>query len=160
MVISDVGILLTRQKQTVKLVGRDRQIASSWQRFLKVHISNENSANDLLDTYNPHHCNGWILKSYRYITKITLGPATSKVQNKHAINTCCRNRTNVLWRSKAAPIKMYNTCQHKRGLKRKLMHKKWPNTFAPGSTCLPQKVLRTSGLYGNGTDGLSLNLPP
>ena len=63
------------------------------------------------------------------------------------INTCWRNRKNVL-RSKAAPIKMYGTCQHKRNLKKRKYTKKILEHVCSTSMCLPQKVLRTSGLYG------------
>ena len=52
--------------------------------------------------------------------KIRLGPATPQeirnVTNKHVL----QKQKNVLGRSEAAPIKMYGTCQHKRGLKKKI----------------------------------------
>ena len=41
---------------------------------------------------------------------------------------------------------MYGTCQDKRVCLKKEIKEKRPNTFVPGSTCVPQKVLFTSGI--------------
>ena len=47
---------------------------------------------------------------------------------------------------------MYGTCQGKRiGLKKEIKELE-TNTFAPGSTCVPQKVLFTLGFYGTGAN--------
>ena len=90
--------------------------------------------------------------------KIILGPATPKEVRNVTNKQVLQKQKNVLGKSEATLIKniRFVTAQ-KGGVKKKINEQEMTEHFCSRSTCLPQKVLRTSELYGIEADGLTVN---